>query len=164
MFLTDFWKILRYQISQKSVQWELSCPMWMERVTEGTMLIVAFYNFANMPNKHTNRHWWEIQSAVTSRKNSSQFLSYELGLLGKVLIDLQGIIQLKPRTLPLSAIELLSDAELLPEYEVPSLHNVLLKAAPPSVPTESLSDFDKGIRSNINWKQRFIKAHKFYHI
>ena len=83
-------------------------------------------------------------------RTAHNFSAMMQGLLGKVLIDLQGIIQLKPYSLPLSAIELLSDAELLPEYEVSSVHNVLLKAAPPNVPTESLSAFDKGIRSNIN--------------
>lgn len=88
------------------------------------------------------------QIAVTTRN----FSATKQGLLGKVLIGLQGIIQLKPCTLPLSAIELLSDAEQLPADEVSSLHNVLLKAMPPNVPTENLSDLDKGIRSNINWK------------
>ena len=83
-------------------------------------------------------------------RTAHNFSAMKQGLLGKVLIDLQGVIQLKSCTLPLSAIELLSDAELLPAYEVSSLHNVLLKATPPHVPTESLSDFDKGIRSNIN--------------
>jgi hypothetical protein len=86
------------------------------------------------------------QIAVTTRN----FSATKQGLLGKVLIGLQGIIQLKPCTLPLSAIELLSDAEQLPADEVSSLHNVLLKAMPPNVPTENLSDLDKGIRSNIN--------------
>jgi hypothetical protein len=78
-------------------------------------------------------------------RTGHNFSANKQGLLGKVLIGLQGITQLQHFTLPLSATELLSDAEQLPADEVSSLHNVLLKATPPNVPTESLSDLDKGI-------------------
>jgi hypothetical protein len=30
-FLTHFQKILKFQISQKSIQWEPSCSMWTDR-------------------------------------------------------------------------------------------------------------------------------------
>ena len=93
MFLTDFWKILRYQISWKSVQ--LSCPMWMDRLTDMTKLTVTFCNFANAPNKHTNKRWWEIQFAVTSRKNSSQFLSHDAGFTGESSDRLTGYHAIK---------------------------------------------------------------------
>jgi hypothetical protein len=32
--MTDFWKILRYKISWKSIQWKLSCSMWMDGRTD----------------------------------------------------------------------------------------------------------------------------------
>jgi hypothetical protein len=51
IFLTDFGKILKYQISLKSVQWEPSCSMrtdgQTDRQTDVTKLTVAFRNFAN---------------------------------------------------------------------------------------------------------------------
>jgi len=49
IFLTDDWKILKYQISQKSIQWELSHSMQMDRQRDTTKLIVTFGNFANVP-------------------------------------------------------------------------------------------------------------------
>ena len=44
IFPTVFWKILRYQISWKSVQWELTCSMWTDRRTD------------ERANGRTNRH------------------------------------------------------------------------------------------------------------
>ena len=44
-----FEKILQYQISWKSGQWEPSCPMQTDRRTYVTNLIVAFRNFTNAP-------------------------------------------------------------------------------------------------------------------
>jgi hypothetical protein len=49
IFLTDFQKILMYQILWKSVQWEPSCAMRTERRTDITKLIVTSRNFANPP-------------------------------------------------------------------------------------------------------------------
>ena len=46
---TDFRKILKYQISWKSVQWEPSCSMRTDRQTDMTNLIAAFHNFTNAP-------------------------------------------------------------------------------------------------------------------
>jgi hypothetical protein len=47
-----FEKILEYQISRKSVQWEPSCSMRTDRQSDTTNLIVASRNFANAPSKH----------------------------------------------------------------------------------------------------------------
>jgi hypothetical protein len=52
--LIHFLKILKYQISQKSIQWELTVPCrQMEGQTDRdiTKLIVAICNFANTPIK-----------------------------------------------------------------------------------------------------------------
>ena len=45
-------KIIKYQISLKYVQWELSCSMWT-RQTDMTTLIVTLHNFVNMPKQYT---------------------------------------------------------------------------------------------------------------
>ena len=53
IFLTDFPKVLKYQISWKSVQWEPNCSMRnngrTDRCTDMTKLIIAFRNNANLP-------------------------------------------------------------------------------------------------------------------
>ena len=48
-FSMNFWNILKYKISWKSVQWEPSCSMRTDERTDMTKLIVAFGNFANSP-------------------------------------------------------------------------------------------------------------------
>jgi hypothetical protein len=52
-FSTDFRKILKYQISRKSVQREPSCPMRTDGQTDTTKLIVACHNFAISPKNRT---------------------------------------------------------------------------------------------------------------
>jgi len=47
--LTDFLKILQYQISWKSVQWKLSCTMQMDGQMDMKKLIVASQNFVKAP-------------------------------------------------------------------------------------------------------------------
>jgi hypothetical protein len=49
IFLAGFPKILKYQISRKSIQWEPSCSMRTDRRTDMAKLIVASHNFANAP-------------------------------------------------------------------------------------------------------------------
>jgi hypothetical protein len=50
---TDFRKILKYQISRKTVRWEPRCSMRTDRQTDTTKLIVAFHNFAKASKKRT---------------------------------------------------------------------------------------------------------------
>jgi hypothetical protein len=48
IFSTDFRKILQYQMSWKSIQWERVVPFGWTGITK---LIGAFRNFANAPNR-----------------------------------------------------------------------------------------------------------------
>jgi hypothetical protein len=64
IFSTNFKKMLKYQISRKSMQWEPSCSKQTDRQTEMTKLIVAFRNSAKAPKKEfraelilTQRFW-----------------------------------------------------------------------------------------------------------
>ena len=50
-----FWKILKYQISWKSVEWESSCFPTDGR-TDITNIIVAFSKFANAPEKPSQQY------------------------------------------------------------------------------------------------------------
>ena len=54
IFATYFLKIIKYQISRKSVQWELTCTKRMDRRVDITKLIVAFHNFAKAPKNNGN--------------------------------------------------------------------------------------------------------------
>jgi len=53
IFSIDIRKILKYQISCKSAQWEPSCSMRTDRRTDITKLLDAFRNFANAPKNFT---------------------------------------------------------------------------------------------------------------
>ena len=55
-FLTDFQKILKYQLSWQSTWWEPSCSMQ----TDITKLMVTFRNYVNVPKYND----WEIQTSV----------------------------------------------------------------------------------------------------
>jgi hypothetical protein len=75
IFWTVFRKILEYQISWKTVQWEPSCSM---RKTDGRTngqtdgrtdmrkLIVAFKNFANAPKK------WQVTNQFRYNNNNAE--------------------------------------------------------------------------------------------
>ena len=67
IFLTDFWKIPKYKISWKSVQWGPSCSMW----TDVTKLTVTFCNFANAPkNVMSYNHQTTSDEYVPSTTNN----------------------------------------------------------------------------------------------
>jgi len=53
---TDFRKILKYQISRKSVQGEPNCSMWTDGQTDMTKLIVTFRSMGKAPKnrRHEN--------------------------------------------------------------------------------------------------------------
>jgi len=57
-FPRDFGKILKYQISRKSVQWERSYFIRTDGRTDTTklILVVAFRNFAKATRNLTNKH------------------------------------------------------------------------------------------------------------
>jgi len=78
VFYTVFRKIIKYQTSWKSVQWEQSRSMWTDGRTDMTKLIVAFRNFANAPKegktvplqaKQSQRGWYRGSSAHTETQN-----------------------------------------------------------------------------------------------
>jgi len=55
IFSTDFRKILKYQISWISIEWEPSCSTWEDGGRTDMMTqIVTFLIFANAPNKLTS--------------------------------------------------------------------------------------------------------------
>jgi hypothetical protein len=76
IFSTYFRKILKYQISWKSVQWEPSCSMRIDRQTYMMKLIVTFRNFAgkrpkpqyteteNITTKHFHYQYQPVMIAV----------------------------------------------------------------------------------------------------
>jgi hypothetical protein len=53
-FQTVFFKLLKYQISRKYVQWQPGYSMRTDGRTDMTKLTVAFRNFANAPKNETN--------------------------------------------------------------------------------------------------------------
>ena len=55
IFSTDYRKIIKCQISRKSVQWEPSCSMRTDGQTDMTKLTIALRNFANAP-KYNQLH------------------------------------------------------------------------------------------------------------
>jgi len=63
ILLMDFRKILKYQISWKSVQWERSCSFLTDSRRDMMKLIVAFRNFSKAPrNGHICMPWAGLES------------------------------------------------------------------------------------------------------
>ena len=52
-FSMELRKTLKHNMSRKSVHWESFCSLWTDGQTGMTKLIVAFRNFAKVPNKNT---------------------------------------------------------------------------------------------------------------
>jgi hypothetical protein len=78
-FMTDFRKILKYQISWTYIQWEQSCSMRTDRLTDMTKLIATFHNFANTPKNPRFKGWIFLCVAV----ERAQGRAYAGGLIGK---------------------------------------------------------------------------------
>jgi hypothetical protein len=64
--LTDFQKILIYQISQKSIRWEPNCSMQMDIYDEAGSLFFSPCNFVNTP-KNWECWWKQYLLSVRSR-------------------------------------------------------------------------------------------------
>jgi hypothetical protein len=69
IFSTDFRKILKYEISRKSIQWETSCS----KRTDGhmTKLIIAFRSFAKETNYSTSQRSCSSTNYSTSQRSCS---------------------------------------------------------------------------------------------
>jgi hypothetical protein len=99
IFLTDFLKILKYQISWKSIQWEQSCEM--DGQTD-TNIIITFGNFANTPKKNAMFviiclvNFYEFSVGVLYRKLSSVSF-WRTGCVSVVLKSTDGLL-LAPST------------------------------------------------------------------
>jgi hypothetical protein len=57
IFVTDFYKIMKYQIPWKSVLWEPSFPMHTDDWTDKTTLSDGSCDFVNMPEM------WELKES-----------------------------------------------------------------------------------------------------
>jgi len=94
IFLTDFLKILKYQILRKSIQWEQSCQR--DGQTDAK-LIITFGNFANTPKKNAmfviicHVNFYEFGIGVLYRKLSSVTF-WRAGCVSVVLNSTDGLL------------------------------------------------------------------------
>jgi len=66
------------KFSGQSVQWVLTCSMWMDRQTDTMKLTVAYRSFADAPNKDTIFHIdhnWSLELSK-QRPRESHFNIY----------------------------------------------------------------------------------------
>jgi hypothetical protein len=87
IFWTDFRKMLKYQISWKSVQWKENCSVRTDEQTDITEAIVAFRNFAKAP-KNCSAHQNKITKCIKTLVLSFFFTSSSKQLSNKFLIIL----------------------------------------------------------------------------
>ena len=94
IFPTDFQKILKYEISWKSIHWEPGCSTRMDWRTGMMKLRVAFPNFVNTSNKK-KRQWKTCNMySFTTRSTNSLFclntslaqtpVSFTVAILGRI--------------------------------------------------------------------------------
>jgi hypothetical protein len=93
-FTTHFQKIVKYQISRKSVQWEQNCSMREDGRTDMTKLIVAFRNFANFPknayqlnhavNTYCSEGWRGYMFVYTGSLTSQEFTFKKFNVIIRV--------------------------------------------------------------------------------
>ena len=94
IFSTDFRKILKYQISWKSVEWRSGCSMRTDTHTDMAKLIVAFLNFAKAPE-----NWWRN---TTEHCRSWKVASHQLVKMSPLILEFWGLLPptQEPGTVP----------------------------------------------------------------
>ena len=79
---TDFRKILKYKISWKAIQWEMSCSVQTDGWTDMTKLIVAFCNFMNMSKMGWSKFSMQETVSVSCRTTHTYILTIPVDLTG----------------------------------------------------------------------------------
>jgi hypothetical protein len=64
ILLTEFWKVLKCQISWRSVQWEQGCSVWMGGQTWHGLTHQGSYWTSNAPTQHQQRRWSDLKQIL----------------------------------------------------------------------------------------------------